>query len=218
MVDNIMSDIVWTDTSNLDPEGGYDEQRACIDGYYYIVRTDDYASDAILLFSYLEFYSDDSTIIKYMKSGFSALKDYAVEHAKLMKTRKNVIHELDPIDVAYEINRSIDAFDKFVNSKNKEYVEFYERKPLIELNVFGEPFASPEEKANEYDNWMTKHNKSQTHHYANVRIVERACIIDSDSKYILVYDDNIDDNFAVSGTGGFGSVDAAKRWFLDGGR
>lgn len=213
-----MSDVIWKETSNLDPENGYYERQACIHDMYYIVRENDFPRTASLYFSYLEFYSDDSVLLTGGNT-LDSLMRYAEQHADIVKTRENVRHDLNDEDVAYEINRSIDAYDDFIELKNSRYVEFYDSKPLTDLNRFGEPFETPEEKSSEYEYWYSSHKEQQSQRYANVRIIERACVIDDDcgGKYILVYYD-VNDDTVVSGTGGFGTIEAAKKWFFGGGR
>lgn len=210
-----MSSIIWQDKSNLDPMYCEERHQACINGFYYTVYANGGNSIAFLMFSYLGFYEDDSTNI--MKGSMDELMVYAETHAHVMLTRKNVRHDLCDIDIAYEINRSITEHDRLIKRQFTDYVQFYDRQPLAALNRFGEPFATPEEKSMELCDWGWSY-KTQAMYYGNVRVIERACVDELyDGKYVLVYDD-VDDAYVTTGTGGFRTVEAAKKWFFGGGR
>lgn len=128
----------------------------------------------------------------------------------------NIRHEIDQDDVRASIEESNARHFRDCQSRANDYAKMYLKLNwAIGLNMHGEPFLIPEENAAKELQYHIVFNSMNLKYYSTVRVIER--MNGGDKPFILVYGD-VDDDTINHGTGGFETYEAAKSWFMGGGR
>ena len=110
-----------------------------------------------------------------------------------------------------KMNSFIKNLNVFYDDYEKNYIQYdYGNR----LKSDGTPYITLEQKRHDInESIMWFYNSLER--FNNVRIIER---LDGDkSLFYLVYDD-VPDETVTGGTGAFGTLEAAKKWFMGGGR
>ena len=123
----------------------------------------------------------------------------------LRAAQKIKVYRLSPHLIIDQVNKKCAAYE---TSKRQQlaYVLAAQQRYAIEPNLFTVPPDEPALVISRYNSWI----RTERNYYALVRVVRRH------GEYFLVYGQAHDT--VAHGTGPFKTVNAAKAWFLNGGR
>lgn len=142
----------------------------------------------------------------------------------------NIRHEISIEDTITGLTRNINHYKRMFESQKLYYEKNYHPS---NVDRDGKPMPKPEDKNKEFEQlYLVRFNMESTY-YSTVRIIEIEGYFTDECKrllsvgvgvniekaFMLVYGE-IDDDTVVDGdgTGLFGTYEAAKKWFMDGGR
>lgn len=142
----------------------------------------------------------------------------------------NIRHDINTDDIVTGLYQNINQYKGLFEAQKLLYKENYHPS---NLDKNGEPMPTPHEKNKEFEQmYLIRFNMESTY-YSTVRIVEiegyfsDGCkkllavgVKDKKEKaFMLVYGERDDDTVVDGdGTGLFGTYEAAKKWFMGGGR